>query len=381
MPTQVTEAGALGEAPAGTGRMLIQLITPGVGSSGTYPAETLEAAAESRAFAAGTLMFADHPGDAERYDRPERSIRDVAGVLVEDARWDGTALVAEARTYSPWTEVLTQMHDAIGVSIRATAQIDEGGVVERIDRGISVDFVTQAGRGGAIRQVYESARIDAPLLVQETQPTAGQDEPALNERAPEDTSASVEAREAATEATEHQAPAAGADTSKPPNIDHRKEPTPMGQINVDEARYAGLEEKAGLVPALESENASLKQQLSEAREGRRQAEAGTRARDFARVLVTKGNPDLAEASVARIVQAALNAGPLPLAEGGRLNTDDFTSTVEEARTAEESYLAAISEASGAGRVRGVGQTTNTTESVSEADADEAIARAFGRKGA
>lgn len=364
MPTQVTEAGSLGEAPAGTGRMLIQLITPGVGSSGTYPAETLEAAAESRAFAAGTLMFADHPGDAERYDRPERSIRDVAGVLVEDARWDGAALVAEARTYSPWTEVLTQMHDAIGVSIRATAQIDEGGVVERIDRGISVDFVTQAGRGGAIRQVYESARTDAALLVQETQPTAGQDEPALNERTPEDTSTSVEAHEAAPAAAE-------------PN--HRKEP-PMGSIQVDEARVRELEEKAATVPALEARTVAAEDRATKAEERARQAEAGTYARDFARTVVRKANGDLAEASVERIVKNALRA-PLPLDESGRLNTDAFTPTVEEARTDEESYLAAISEASGAGRVRGVGQTTNTVEDLSEADANEAILAALHGKGA
>ncbi|MDN5931399.1 MAG: hypothetical protein L0I24_10110, partial [Pseudonocardia sp.] len=177
MKQRISEAGTVTTRPAASGNMLIQLITPGEGSSGVYPAEVLEAAAKDKVFPAGTLMFADHPGEAESYDRPERSIRDVAGVLVEDARWDGGALVAEAKTYAPWTEVLTEMHESIGVSIRAYAEQGEAQpgrrpTVSRLVEGISVDFVTKAGRGGAIRQVYESARSRANLIVRDaTNPT------------------------------------------------------------------------------------------------------------------------------------------------------------------------------------------------------------------
>ena len=115
--TTLTEAATVKAGRAGN--MLIQLITPGVGSSGVYTDTVLEAAANTRVFPAGTLMFADHPTATESHDRPERSIRDVAGVLVEDARWDGGALVAEARAYAPWRTILTEMKDDIGVSIRA----------------------------------------------------------------------------------------------------------------------------------------------------------------------------------------------------------------------------------------------------------------------
>lgn len=168
-PTTITESVGTA-APPREGRMLIQIITPGTGSSGVYPSEVLEAAARSRIFRAGLHLYADHPTVSEDRDRPERSIKDLAGVLTQDAYWDGTALVAEAKTYSPWSEVLAQMHESIGVSIRASARVEESDeqgrpIIAELVEALSVDFVTHAGRGGKVLQVLESAR-----QVQETLP-------------------------------------------------------------------------------------------------------------------------------------------------------------------------------------------------------------------
>lgn len=156
----------LTDAEAG-GRMQIQLITPGWGSSGYYAAPVLEAAARDQVFGSGTHMYLDHPTMAEDEERPERSVRDLAAVLDEDARWTGDALVADARVFSPWHRVLGEMADAIGVSVRAAAEVSEGEaegrhgrIVERLDQGISVDFVTHAGRGGKVLEVLESASAD-----------------------------------------------------------------------------------------------------------------------------------------------------------------------------------------------------------------------------
>ena len=157
----VTETGA-------AGRLSVQLINPGWGSSGYYAAGVLEAAAADRVFPAGTHMYLDHPSETERYDRPERSVRDLAAVLTEDARWDGTSLVASVQVLGPHRELLTDpaVAEAIGVSIRAAAEVTEGGeaegrrgrIIDRLTEGVSVDFVTRAGRGGRILQVLESAR-------------------------------------------------------------------------------------------------------------------------------------------------------------------------------------------------------------------------------
>ena len=164
--TQITEAATIKDTST-SGRMLVRLIDAGQGSSGYYPASTLQAAAESGVFGRGLHLYADHPGEAERLDRPERSIRDIAGVLTEDARYDddSQALVAEARVFGAWAPIIAEMHDVIGLSIRAAAEVSVGEhdgrpvtIVDRIVEAQSVDFVTRAGRGGKVLSLLESAR-------------------------------------------------------------------------------------------------------------------------------------------------------------------------------------------------------------------------------
>lgn len=155
------------EADAKSGRLSIGLITPGWGSSGYYSAKVLENAATAKIFPAGTRMFLDHPGEQESYDRPERSVRDLAAVLTEDATWDGERLVGEAQVFGPFVPLLTDEDFAktIGVSIRAWAEATtgeaegrKGPIITELVEAESVDFVTKAGRGGSILAVLESAR-------------------------------------------------------------------------------------------------------------------------------------------------------------------------------------------------------------------------------
>ncbi|ASZ73331.1 capsid maturation protease [Brevibacterium phage LuckyBarnes] len=160
--TILKEAGTVTQKPGG--RFKIGVITPGSGSSGTYPRETIEAAGRDKVFAAGTHMYLDHATEADSFQRPEGSIRDLVGVLTEDAYWDDEAggLVAEARIYSNWRPVLEEMKDDIGVSIRASGEVreDKGQrIITRLSEARSVDFVTRAGRGGRILEVIESARM------------------------------------------------------------------------------------------------------------------------------------------------------------------------------------------------------------------------------
>ena len=114
-------------------------------------------------------MFADHPGQAEQIDRPERSIRDLAGVL-EGVRADADgSLSGTATVTATWLrEMLENLQsrgllDTIGVSInaaaKATTQIVASvrtQVVDAFSAVRSVDWVTEAGAGGAVL-LYESA--------------------------------------------------------------------------------------------------------------------------------------------------------------------------------------------------------------------------------
>ena len=150
--------------PKGGGRAKIGIITPGTGSSGTYPRETIEAAGRDKVFGRGLHMYLDHATEAEDWTRPEGSLRNLVGVLTEDAHWDDEAggLVAEAKIYSHWKPIIEEMADDIGVSIRAAGEVREDAgqrIVTRLTEARSVDFVTKAGRGGRVLEFLESARV------------------------------------------------------------------------------------------------------------------------------------------------------------------------------------------------------------------------------
>lgn len=168
MPKRITEASTLTVTESSNpGRVRLQLIDAGWGSSGYYSPQVLENAATERVFPAGTHVFFDHPSESERHDRPERSVRDLAMVLDEDATYTGGALVAEANVIGPYRELVTDpvFMEAVGMSIRAAADTTlgeadgrKGTIITQLIEGASVDLVTRAGRGGRILAAVESAR-------------------------------------------------------------------------------------------------------------------------------------------------------------------------------------------------------------------------------
>lgn len=151
------------------GTVPLRIIAPGWGSSGYYSADVLERDGP-RVFTSGLHMYLDHPSESEAVDRPERSVRDLAGRLTTDARWDpdgpaGPGLYAEAEVFGPFRDVLDQIAPHIGVSIRAAGMVSEGEAEGRAGRLVdslvqaeSVDWVTRAGAGGQVVMMLESAR-------------------------------------------------------------------------------------------------------------------------------------------------------------------------------------------------------------------------------
>ena len=144
---------------SGRGRYRVRIISPGQGSSGVYTRENL--AASASLFKAGTPMFMDHPTRTEDFDRPERSVKDLAGRLVTDAAvGEDGALYAECEVYPSVNAVIRERWADIGVSINAwTDQPKEAdGVIPPLTGVHSVDFVTVAGAGGGLTDVLECAR-------------------------------------------------------------------------------------------------------------------------------------------------------------------------------------------------------------------------------
>lgn len=396
-PTTITEAVGTA-APPREGRMLIQIITPGTGSSGIYPAEVLETAARSRIFKAGLHLYADHPTVAEDQDRPERSIKDLAGVLTQDAYWDGTALVAEAKTYSPWSEVLAQMHEDIGVSIRASARVEESDeqgrpIIAELVEALSVDFVTHAGRGGKVLQVLESAR-----QVQETLPgglVADDLEQRLDDAIGPDswvhdftdewlvyrvyndgdshlvqqpyiaddqgritltgTPTRVSRRVTYDAQTGPTSPAP-LSPSTSAGVTERKEAT-MAQIQVDEAEHKRLTTAIEKVSVLESERDAAIQRAEDAEARIAEAQTAADTATVDRIIAAAG------VEFSALEAKGLRAG-LPMKDG-RLDATAFEESVKEAATAKAAE-------SGAGRPSGMGTVSESTTDMTEADADAAL---------
>lgn len=141
----------------------IKLMSPGRGSSGYYPPETLKKASENNVFRAGTQMFWNHDTDAEESARPEGDLNRLAAVTTTDAKYnenghDGPGLYAHAKVFADYADKVKEMGPHIGLSIRAGGDRDESAkgpdgkprVITALRNAASVDFVTKAGRDGKI---------------------------------------------------------------------------------------------------------------------------------------------------------------------------------------------------------------------------------------
>lgn len=157
------------KALAADGTIPIKLIRPGWGESGFYSPGLLERDGP-QIFTAGTQMFWDHPTETEERERPERSLRDLAGELTEDAHWDpngtyGPGLYARSKLFGGFSDAVDELAPHIGLSINAwgrakegEAEGREGKIIEEIKGARSVDFVTVPGAGGQILELFEAAR-------------------------------------------------------------------------------------------------------------------------------------------------------------------------------------------------------------------------------
>lgn len=396
MPKFITEA--LGGATVTGTSMLIDIITPGWGSSGFYAESVLEQAATDRVFPKGTQMHIDHPTFQEGEDRPERSLHTLAAVLQEDARFTDGKLVAKARTFPMWRESLNEMKDTIGASIRAAAEFEfgeaegrKGPIVERLVPSIlnTVDFVTHAGRGGKIAQVLESAKMaeearnigqwlearmhsmftnisdefygDGKLTREERITLSG----ALGDALVSFT-AKVEAeapqlfeRDLWEDATAVNAVSEHS-TGEPANTPEENQ---VATVNIDETELTQLRADAAKAETLEQ---TLGEERAQ-RETDKAAEA-LKAQKANEALAVKIVASAFGATEAKVTQRALVFEAMA-AES--FNAEALETTAREA-------AAELAVAAGAGSVRGIGSTEGATHGISREASDKARASAFGR---
>lgn len=426
MRTNLQESVSLCEATTSSstdsGLLEVLFLTPGWGSSGYYSPEVVEAAAPL--FAVGTHMYFDHPTDAEAAERPGRSVRDLAAVVVE-AGWDAEqgGVAGKVRPLAPYRELLTDEAFAanVGLSIRGSATDVTTGVAEgrqgRIIEGLhdiaSVDFVTRAGRGGRVLQVLENA---TPAEVNSRAIARGVQEATADERRSQlsdavrsayadethyawvqdfdDTTVWYQAsgesersrywQETYSVADDDLSVALGGsrievrpvtrylpvsstggvqeDESHPVTRPGETQEDTMPQI--EEAELGRLREAEGRVPTLEAERDAQTNRATVA-EGERDALA---RRDRARDLIAES-----EHTFSALERRGLLAD-LPVVEGAvTLDEEAFTTRLTEAAAEREA-------ANGAGSISGFGSKVAEGKGtdVSESDVDSAVAGAFGR---
>lgn len=421
----VSETTSLSEAAASaakkSGRMLIEFITPGWGTSGYYGPEVLEQAAADRVIPKGTHMYADHPTLAEDQERPIRSIKDLMAVTTEDAHLsEAGSLVGEVQVVPGWQPFLEAVHEDIGVSIRGAAtdivegeaEGRRGGIIEGLVAPVlSADFVTRAGRGGKVLQLLESAAATHRAVEHGVEEATANDlrdalSTTLRETyaQAEKTYAWVRDFDTTTVWFEIESPtdngiyAQGYTDNGMTLTGDRTEvrvqtsyvpvnttteaslPTPAGRtINrpeedtmpqIEEARLRQLEEDAGRVPTLITERDTAVAERDAAVAEARNLRNAQAARDI-----------IAEDTTVRFSPLEVRGllAELPVTESGDFDADAFRTTVtgliEEARTARARHL----EEGGVGAVSGFGgQPTGDPKEVSESDLDDIIAGAFGR---
>ena len=424
MATKIRETTSATVAPAAPGKIKVGLITPGVGSSGYYSAEVLENAAHDKVWPKGTHVYFDHPSESEMYDRPERSVRDLAAVLAEDAYWDGSGLVAEANVIGPYRDLVTDpvFVESVGMSIRALAESRAGevdgkkvSIITRLEEGLSVDLVTHAGRGGKVLAVLESARAQIREAtsndVRDALQTAVQD--AISgersyawvrdfdqdaghvyftvddedgsgtyqqsyELADDGTASLTGDRAEVNVRTEYVPvqPTASSDaneadgsTDQTTNVPApagqstatESEETHMATTQIEESRLAQLEKDSERVQSLESERDADRTALSEAHRVIDNGEAHTIVRTAAREADISLND----------FEAAGIAADYPKGEDGRIDKEKLAESAKAA-------VAILAESRGAGSITGFGSTAATVSSDVVAEAEEASAAAFGR---
>jgi hypothetical protein len=334
------------------GTIPVKIIDAGWGSSGYYSREVLQQAANARVYAAGLQMYWNHPSKADEKDRPERDLRDLAGVLTEDARWDeqgskGPGLYSRAKVFSAYRDAVAEMGPYIGLSHYVwgeskpgEAEGKKGDIITRIVAARSVDFVTMPGRGGAIAEAFRAARPPEPT---DEQKAAGVSSMGETTSTPKLTLESIR--------KEH------------PEIIEALRQEFENSAAMKEAQAQQEKKLAETDKALEeakAENARLKEAL-----------LLVEARTFVEAKVKAST--LPEISKTRVAEALAKD---PVVKDGKIDETAYAAKIEAAVKAEAEYLAKL----GAGKIEGMGAGASGGQTKTLEETDKELVAGFMRLG-
>ena len=166
--TPLTEKGNVGQMEL----LASKSLAPGWGSSGFYSESVLKRDIP-KAFPLGTHMNVESSQlSAKRPSDQRATCRNLAAILTSfrtvsgrKAASKGPGVYVRMRNrLGGYVEAIDEIGEHIGVSIRGRGKSSmgeadgkEGRIIDEVTDGLSVDFVTSPGAGGAIIQVFEAA--------------------------------------------------------------------------------------------------------------------------------------------------------------------------------------------------------------------------------
>ena len=341
------------------GEALIKVISPGWGSSGYYSKSILERDA-AKVYKPGTHMHIDHPTVSDDKDRPERSLTTLAGTLITPGEYRtegpyGEGVYAKARVFRQYRDFLNEVAPAIGVSHRAfgstktgEAEGKKGPIIEGLTKCASIDFVTLAGRGGALLPLYESWR-EAPAW-EKQEATEGDDpvketEKITIEAVKADPALMKELREAI--------------------LKEQEETTGGGEGEGEpEPEMSEMDKLKKRIAELEAENEGLKAEIARMKE----RESVGEAMRIAAVELQK--TALPEITRARLMESMPRHVTL---KEGKLDETAFLAALKETVKTESDYIAKLT---GTGQVRGFGGTTKGADGTGKTVLKESFKSTF-----
>lgn len=392
------------KAVSSDGKVQVKLISPGWGSSGYYSAKMLERDGP-KVFKKGLHMYMNHPTEEEDKNRPERDLRDLVGVQEEDAKWlpngpTGPGLYATASVFSPYREFIDEAAPFIGTSIRAGGRATEGEaegrhgpIVESLEEGYSVDYVTLPGRGGQVLPLLEAAR--SRLLQEAASASDYAYVPDASKPSTWKLNISDKAHVAAAcaalgsgfrgQKVEIPSSALAGVKAKVRAAWKKFNPDKTAMDMPDSIKESGIIEVASEVKEVDEKEAqALRESVSKLTEtNTTMNEALTRANESIarmneRLIISDARTIvsgvLAGIQMSDMTRARLNESCVmnPPLKDGALDVDVLTTRVKEAAKTELEYLAAVVPTTSGGAVVGMGASTISVE-----DADKTISEAFG----
>ena len=152
------------------------------GTSAYYKGDVLQR--DVGVVTAGTKIYENHMTEAERENRPEGAVQNMVGKLISPGEYehngvDGPGIYADVKFYESYGDRIDEIADDIGLSIDAygDTELEEidgryGPVLQRLTYVNSVDVVTQAGAGGKLVSIIESAGPLAGTPIERIEPLA-----------------------------------------------------------------------------------------------------------------------------------------------------------------------------------------------------------------